>query len=318
MLKRKILVDTDIGDDIDDLLALEFLLKREDVEIVGITTTFKNTSLRARQVKRALSLLRKNDIPVYAGVGKPLASVYPINEKEVFCQYTKELDETEYAPRNVNEGTEGASAVDFIVSMAEKYGDSLTVLGIGPLTNIALSFQKNEEAMKKINIIIMGGCFFKPFVEWNIECDYGAAEIVFGHARNLHCVGIDVTKKTEFSKEDQLFFFEDKSAYGKYRNECIRLWQMANPTRQMTLHDPLTAMSAVIPNVVSFEKRHISLCTQGEFTTGLTISIEEAKGPLYIESNFRNYPTQEIAVSLNKERFENTFQETLRKGAQYE
>ena len=318
MLKRKILVDTDIGDDIDDLLALEFLLKREEVEIVGITTTFKNTSLRARQVKRVLSLLRKSDIPVYAGVGKPLASVYPINEKEVFCQYSKELDGTEYAPKNAGEGSEGVSAVDFIVSMAEKYGDNLIVLGIGPLTNIALAFQKDEEVMKKTNIIIMGGCYFKSFVEWNIECDYGAAEIVFNHAQNLRAVGIDVTKKTEFPKEHQSFFFEDKSPYGRYRNECIHLWQKANPTRQMTLHDPLTAMSAVIPSVVKFEKRHISLCTQGEFTTGLTISIEEAKGPLYIESNFRNYPTQEIATSLNKELFENTFQETLKKGAQYE
>ncbi len=318
MLKRKILVDTDIGDDIDDLLALEFLLKRDDVEIVGVTTTFKNTTLRARQVKKVLSLMDKEDIPVFAGVGKPLKSVYRIDEKEVFSQYTADLSIARFAPNNEEEESNGISAIDFILSMVKRHGDDLTLLGIGPLTNIALAFEEDEEAMKNANIVIMGGCYFKPFIEWNIECDYRAAEIVFNHAKRLHAVGIDVTKKTEFPKEEQSFFFEDKSPYGEYRNECIRLWKAANPMRQMTLHDPLAAMSAVEPDVVQYEKRHIYLSTQGEFTTGLTISIEEAKGPLYVESHFRNYPMQEIAVSLNKERFENTFQETLRKGAQYE
>lgn len=312
MLTKKILIDTDIGDDIDDLIALEYLLKQENVEIVGITTTFKNTALRARMAKKACALLNK-DIPVFAGAGKPLASVYPTREDEIFCQYEKDLEDPKWAPSNKGKSRE--SAVDFIVECAEKYGESLTILAIGPLTNLALALQKNEPAMKKTRLRLMGGCFFRSFSEWNIECDYLAAETVFQKADDLYAVGIDVTEKTQLTPDEEKWFLEDSSPYGSFRNRCIKSWHEASPGRVMTLHDPLAAMSLLSPTIVGFLPRHVHVCTEGEFTTGMTLPIEELRGPLYEETMSKGHPLCHVASSLNLDEFKETIRKTIKKGA---
>lgn len=314
MLQKKIIIDTDIGDDIDDLIALEYLAKRPDVELIGVTTVWMNSFLRARMVKKVLSLLGKPYVPVYAGYGTPLGSFHNIHLNEIFCQAEDDLSKEQYSP--LNQPGHEEEAVDFIVNAARKYGDQLTILGIGPLTNIAKAIEKDEEALKQVHLHIMGGCFFRPFVEWNIECDYLAAEKVFAKASNLVAVGVDVTEKTTFSKENQGVFHLDQTPYGKYRNRCIELWQKANPSRIMTLHDPLAAMSIVEPSILEFIPRHVHVCVdQSGFTTGLTLPIEDLRGPLYVEKMSRGYPLCRVASKVNIDAFQTQIRQMIEKGA---
>ena len=314
MLQKKIIIDTDIGDDIDDLIALEYLAKRPDVELIGITTVWMNSFLRARMVKKVLSLLGKPDIPVYAGYGTPLGSFHHIHLDEIFCQAVDDLNKEKYSP--LNQPGHEEEAIDFIVNAARKYGDQLTILGIGPLTNIAKAIEKDEEAMKRVHLHIMGGCFFRPFVEWNIECDYLAAEKVFAKALDLVAVGVDVTEKTTFNKNSQDVFHLDHTPYGQYRNRCIELWQKANPTRIMTLHDPLAAMSIVEPSILEFFPRHIHVCVdQSGFTTGLTLPIEDLRGPLYVDRMSNGYPLCRVAFKVDVDAFQTQIRQMIGKGA---
>ena len=130
--QMKILIDTDIGDDIDDAIAL-YAAMRQNFEIVGITTVFENTIQRARQVKK---LLREyghgyESVSVFAGYGTPIGE----RDREVkdIPHYTPDLEQDIYAPS----GTNPRDAVDFIIDACYKYGKELTVVAIGPFTNIA-------------------------------------------------------------------------------------------------------------------------------------------------------------------------------------
>lgn len=314
MLQKKIIIDTDIGDDIDDLIALEYLAKRPDVELMGITTVWMNSFLRARMVKKVLNLLDKPNIPVYAGYGTSLGSFHNIHLGEIFCQAESDLNREEYSP--LNQPGHEEEAIDFIVNAARKYGDRLTILGIGPLTNIAKAYEKDVEAMKQVHLHIMGGCFFRSFVEWNIECDYIAAGKVFAKAKDMVAIGIDVTEKTVFNKDCQSVFLLDHTPYGQYRNRCIELWQKANPTRIMTLHDPLAAMSIVEPSILEFFPRHVHVCVdQSGFTTGLTLPIEDLRGPLYVEKMSNGYPLCHVASKVNIDAFQTQIRQMIEKGA---
>ena len=169
MKKYKILLDTDIGDDIDDLLCLQLGLNLNEVEFIGITTVFKNTQLRARMVNKVLKMNNISNIPVYAGYGDGIKQK---NDKDVlFCQYEDDLNSEEYKPINYKDGCNGSSAIDFIIESVKKYGQELIILGIGPFTNIAKAIQKAPDIMKNVGrIVVMGGAFFSHFIEWNITC----------------------------------------------------------------------------------------------------------------------------------------------------
>ena len=111
--KYKVIFDTDPGDDIDDVLALAYLLMSNKFELIGVTTAFKDTDKRARIIKKMLKLANLSHIPVYAGYGQPL--VKPIPDSQEINQYTLDLDSYEFKPDGYEE-----EAIDFIISSCEK------------------------------------------------------------------------------------------------------------------------------------------------------------------------------------------------------
>ena len=192
---KKILLDTDIGDEIDDAMALYFAMSK-GFDLVGITTVFKNTEERARIAKRLLKLYGKGyeSAPVFAGHGTPIAQ--EAEEYPHTCHFHEGLLNDEYAPDG------GADeAVDFIIDCCEKYGEELCVVAIGPFTNIARAIAKNARAVNKAGkVVIMGGAYYRQYADWNVMCDVEAADIMFRSLKNLECVGADVTHKTVLSR----------------------------------------------------------------------------------------------------------------------
>ena len=128
MKRQKILIDTDIGDDIDDAVAIALGLKSENIEIIGITTVFRDTFSRARIAGRLLALAGKKEIPVYAGSRNGISEKY---SPKPLCQMTASANVSEYDPVNADDES-GEKAVDFILSAAKKYKKELIILGIGP------------------------------------------------------------------------------------------------------------------------------------------------------------------------------------------
>lgn len=260
---KKIFLDTDIGDDIDDALALIMLLKL-NVDIVGVSTVFRNTDLRARLANKIISLFGKN-IPVFKGFSQPYA--YNVDSKAVFCQASDELLEDKFKPVNSNE----EDAVDAIISACYKYGKDLIVVAIGPATNIARAIQKDRKAFEQIDkIVSMGGCFYEQFVEYNSAMDPEAYDILMKSGLNIHYIGADVTWKVMLDDKQTkhvLNYYED--SINGYCADLIRMWKKGcwfNPV----LHDPLAVYYALDPSICEMEKVWSEIEITGTITRGFT------------------------------------------------
>ena len=272
----KILIDTDIGDEIDDALAL-YLAMREGMDVVGITTVYQNTAERARIAKMLLMAYGcgYENVPVYAGHGTPMAEracKYPHT-----CHYSDALERDEFSPDG-----EGDAAVDFIIDQCKKWGKSLCIVAIGPFTNIARAIEKDPEALALAGkVVIMGGAYFKQYADWNVMCDVEAADVMFSSLGNLECVGADVTHRLPLSLEQlDVLCTCDIDGVSRQIARLARLWREATPNRLPALHDPLAVYYAAHPEVCRMAEQRIKVETEG-VCRGLTLNVD-AYGKAYM------------------------------------
>jgi len=261
MDKRKIIIDTDIGDDIDDALAIAFALNSPEVDLIGVTTVFKNTDARAKIAVNLLKLAGR-DIPVYAGCGQPI-----INREDVAqipCQYSEDMNRFTY--------NKHIHAVDYIINTVMESDGDITLVPIGPLTNIGMAILKCPELKTKLKeIVLMGGCYYSHCNEWNIRCDPEAAKIVFESGIPIKAVGLDVTLKCRLSEEDINLIDNSTSPITKLLSELIRRWR--NVTKALPiLHDPLAICAVFNDNIIEMKNEEILVETKGEYTRGTTFN----------------------------------------------
>lgn len=263
----KLLVDTDIGDDIDDALALGLGLKC-GADIVGITTVFGDTVRRARIARKLLSAAGR-DVPVYAGLGEPYRGhTKPL----VMSQYSADLDE---GCDPVNAGGDGDRAVDFILNQAERYGEELTLLLIGPETNAARAVERDPALMRRVGrVVVMGGSFTLHHKEWNIVCDTEAARIVLESGCRVECVGWDVTQKVQLSRAQQeaICALHCGGLEG-YLAGLVRRWSACNGYAPI-LHDPLAMECCLRPDSVRMEETGVRVVQSG-LCRGLTLNCNQ-------------------------------------------
>ena len=269
--KRKIFIDMDIGDDIDDAIALYAAMKRQ-FDIAGITTVFRNTKERARQAKKLLFEYGKGyeNVPVYAGHGIPMGE--EPQEYPHIPHYTPDLEKERYAPN----GTDPDAAVDFLIDCCRRYGKELTVLAIGPFTNIARAIQKDPEALNLAGqVVIMGGAFFKQYADWNVMCDVTAADILFRGLRNLCCIGADVTHQMlgEEALYNNLLHYTGNEPGHQYLTELCRLWREDRPKSKLLLHDPLVVYYAEDPTLCEMKPASVVVMTDG-YARGMTLNVD--------------------------------------------
>ncbi len=286
---KKVVIDTDIGDDIDDAFALALAATLKKTEIVGITTVFRNTADRAQQTEKLLSVIGK-DVPVYAGERFPYKEPFhPFQkdgdrflEKQHICQW-----QPEYSSFPVTQG-----AVDFLVECAEKYGDELIVVSLAAMTNIARAMEKNPAALKSVDsIVAMGGWFTKCEPEWNILCDPEAADIVFCSGVPLYMVGLDVTLRCVLDKDLLGEFRSSETPCNRLLTLWLDRWFAYFSFEKSVMHDPL-AVATLEEDVCKFEKKYVKVDTTNR--RGVTlVSKEPAAG--YVPVN--------VAVDVDSERF---------------
>lgn len=276
MEKRKIILDTDIGDDIDDALALALALEMPQIELLGITTVFLDTQKRARIARKMLRLWGV-DVPVYAGIRRGEKMSMSVDSTP--CQYTRDLETGEYEAINDTYADGGMGAVDFLVDSARKYGRELTIIAIGPLSNVAEAIRRSPEAMKGIDrILLMGGCFYGDTREWNILCDPRGADVVFGSGIETVCVGLDVTRSTQLNDEQQKRIMSGgQDAKRGYLSDLVRLHWQANG-KNAILHDPLTVYYAAHPDILTVAEATVKVDTDGEDTAGRTVNLDREGG----------------------------------------
>lgn len=198
MEKRKVIIDCDPG--IDDSLALMLALKSPAIEVVGITIVAGNcpVDMGFENAKKILKKMNRLDIPVFKGASKPLKKEF-INALD-----THGLDGLgESFLDKVDGYIQDKTALEFMCDILKK--EKVSILAIGPMTNLAQLIQSDKEAFLAIDeLISMGGSYrihgnCSPVAEYNYWCDPHAAQIVYQSAseekKKIHMIGLDVTRQ---------------------------------------------------------------------------------------------------------------------------
>ena len=248
---RKVIIDTDIGDDIDDAFALALALNCPELRILGVTTAYGPTEKRAKMALKLLRAAGRDGIPVAVGVR---------THDSTPNQYPFAADYAETQPI-------ADSAVEFILRTLEESAGDVTLIAYGPLTNLGAAFRQGPETMRKMQeLIIMGGMVgagsekvgeMRP--EYNIKCGVPAAQAVFTGGVKLTMVGLDVTMLCELDPERRQAIAEAGTPLTDAVTAMLRLW----PHRTPILHDPLAISIAVDRSLVTTKACHVAVDDQG-------------------------------------------------------
>jgi purine nucleosidase len=196
----RIHLDTDLGGDPDDVAALAYLLGRDDVELVGVTTVDDPGGRRAGYVHAVLDLAGRPDIPVAAGAEVSLSTGRPCGAPPPATRYWP----AEAAPRPGRID----SALDLLACSLER---GAVVAGIGPATTLALLERRSPGAMSDAHVVLMGGWVGPPGEglpawraadDWNVVCDPVAATEVRRSAGRLTVVPLGVTAQVHLRDRD--------------------------------------------------------------------------------------------------------------------
>jgi len=181
-----VIIDTDIGDDIDDALAVGLALSSPELKILGITSAWGDTALRARMLDRLLCQTGRADIPVAVGIEKHGPG------QATFSQ-AKWAERQPAKPRPV--------AVDFLLDQIRRHPGEITLIAIAPETNLAAALARDPATFKKLKrIVLMGGSVRRgydddpPDAEYNIAMDIPAARAVFDSGVPLYVMPLDSTQ----------------------------------------------------------------------------------------------------------------------------
>ncbi len=300
---RKVILDTDIGDDIDDSFALLLLLESHQFDVLGVTTVFRNAKKRALMAKQLIDALGY-DVKVYPGIDTPLkVKVDNLIAPEIKAK--EKLDEDgkylipQWSESMRNSVVEDKSAVDFIIESIHKYPHEVTIIPIGPMTNIATAMEKDPSIIPLIKEIrFMGAGLDLNFVEWNIFCDPDAAKIVMSSgAEKITAVTFNVTIQTGLSKEEAYQLKNNDSKAIKLVYEAMMKWFAHYEFNNPVMHDPLTVASLMDESVIE--------------TKVLPMDVDLTKsGHTYINNDCNNKIN--VAMTVNKEKFFNIFKTTLK------
>ena len=292
MVKERIIIDADIGDDIDDMMAIAYALRRPELEIVGITTVWGDVDTRARMAVQLLDLAGRRDIPVYAGCDETLCG--SVKKRGHINQVVGDLTPYTYDKTR--------HAVDFIIDTVLASDGDITLVPIGALTNIAMALIKCPQIKTKLKQIVwMGGMFYSHFITWNAACDPDAVKVVFESGVPLYAVSRDVCERCLMTKEQTERLLQSKDPVNRLLAEEIRLFREYHK-REPILYDPLTVTAVFDKSLLTFKQEHVLVETKGEYTRGLTLACRPHYDRFYMMPHFPRHediPVVNVACDVD-------------------
>lgn len=283
---ERVLLDTDLamgapGCDIDDGFALALALGDPRIQLELVTTVDGNTDLESatRLTRQLLDRLGRPEIPVVAGAARPL------------------LRASRNGPAPANRGagpitgTGGGVVVHAARHLVEKVmaePGQLTLVAIGPLTNLALALaleSRMASALKQI--VVMGGVYLQQTNvaampgEFNFWADPEAAAIVLASGAPLRLVGLDVTRQVRFSVQDAARLRETGGDFARYAAACALAWidhlRRTVPGNECdhdscALHDPLALAAVTAPELLTWRPAQVSVEYRAERTRGVSVA----------------------------------------------
>ena len=290
---EKILLDTDIGGDIDDAICLAYLLKEPQCELAGITTVCGEPEVRA-SVADAICQTVGRKIPIVAGLDSTMQPipVYPTPDGAKALAFWQ------------HNTYEKADAPAFLYQKIKENPCEIVLIGIGNMTNIATLFCTYPDAAGLLKgLYVMNGYFDKaplpePYYNWNSWADPLASKIVFASDVVVHrAIPLEVTNTLTMEAKEAGTLLQADNDLIKAVLDFGNAWLQS--AEKLTLHDPLAAVSVFYPDICSYEKGFVQVETEKTSNMGGTSFTSAADGNV------------EIARTVDKERFYRILSATL-------
>lgn len=301
---KKIIIDTDPG--IDDAMAIFLALKSPEVDVIGLTTIYGNvyTTLATRNALHLLEVAGRTDIPVAEGSHVTITKGTKLRIAD-FVHGTDGLGNQNFAPPKGKPIEQ--SAAEFLVQQANLYPGEVTVVALGPLTNIALAIQLDPAFTKNVaQIVILGGAFavngnVNPAAEANIFGDPEAADIVFTSGADVLAVGINVTHQVVLTDVDREKLAESNGKFAQYLCKILDVYfsyhRESYSTKGVYLHDPTALIAAVNPSLITYIEGVVRVQTVG-ITRGLTLFYNKQKRFAEV-TEWSDKPSVKVAVTVD-------------------
>jgi purine nucleosidase len=255
-----VIIDTDIGDDIDDAFAVGLALSSPELKILGITSAWGDTALRARMLDRLLCETGRTDIPIAVGIERHGPG------QGAFSQ-------ARWAEREPAKAHPGA--VDFILEQIKQHPGEITLIEIAPETNLGAAIQRDPATFKKLKrIVLMGGSIHRgygdlgyapdrgPNAEYNIAMDIPAAQMVFNSGVPLYVMPLDSTQLKLDEEMRQLLFTQSTNLTDALTLLYMQ-WSHGTGQATPTMFDAVAVAYAIDPELCPATPMKIEVDAKG-------------------------------------------------------
>lgn len=277
-----VLMDVDTG--IDDAVALVLAVRSPELDLVGVGTVAGNVDpvLGARNTLRVLEVAGAPDVPVAVGAPSPLVEPWA----DVAWIHGADGMGNTNPPAPLGRPCE-RDAVAQLLALSHEYAGELTVIAVGPLTNLALAIRLDPTVCTRLaHVVIMGGSARAggnrgPWTEANVGVDPEAAAVVFDAPLRRTMVGLDVTMQTRLDDGDVRRLAASGDAGAKLLADLLPhyldVYERTTGQRACAMHDPLAVAVAAQPGLVSTRSLPVRVETAGHHTRGMTVV--DQRGP---------------------------------------
>jgi inosine-uridine nucleoside N-ribohydrolase len=266
---ERIIIDTDIGDAIDDAFAIALALRSPELDILGLSTDYGDTEGRARILDRMLGEAGRQTIPVAVGAATAL---FPSDDSYAS---THNLDQRRYGEGGHFARTSHPHAVEFILEQIRRFPGEITLVTIAPLPNIGALIDRSPETFRKLKrVVMMGGSIAprkpeygnappaEPIAEWNVMLDISAAQKLFRSGVPVYVMPLDSTENLKLDEVKRTVLFAHATPLTDALTLLYHQWNAAGGVTP-TLYDAMTIAYILDPQLCPVQPMRIRVDDKG-------------------------------------------------------
>lgn len=314
---KRVLLDTDVGTDTDDALAIALAAACPEIQLEGVTTVHADAPLRARIARRLLDLASQPDVPVVAGASRPLAPALPATfhwHPRLWGHEGKGILEDRELQPSADLEASADDAARFIAARVVAAPGEVSLVAIGPLTNLARALLIEPRLRDWVrDVTLMGGMIdaertpWPPVLETNLNADPQAARIVFGAGLPLTIVPFEVTT--------QVFLTPQHRAAMRAWNHPLTNVLVASMEQMLTQFDDFSRRMDLPGDIFAGQRTYlhdplavyVSLDTQGVTIQRRQVQLEVREHVLRTIPRDEGYPTVSVCAAVDAPRFIEVF-----------